>query len=241
MRTIFCILFITTLFALTATAQSESALKRSFEGKSVTFRIDMPAGEAVDLYPERSQSLNYSEYSSRLRNRGVSIARSVRATVTNIRVKDRQIQVEFVAADQVNAQFRIHFARIESWMLTPATVIDALNRFVEFNGSDKSSAELQEPYQNAAGYVRRGVVHIGPRNTYLKPGLSIEQVIKLLGEPSSVSERNEGGMVISTYEFHRSDGRVLIADFVDNALMDSRIGASDGAAVSFINTAVLPL
>jgi hypothetical protein len=67
MRSIFGILFITTLFVVTATAQSESALKKSFEGKSVTFRIDMPAREAVDLYPERSQSLNYNDYIVRLR------------------------------------------------------------------------------------------------------------------------------------------------------------------------------
>jgi hypothetical protein len=241
MRSIFGILFITTLFVVPATAQSESALKKSFEGKSVTFRIDMPAREAVDLYPERSQSLNYNDYIVRLRNHGVSIERSEHATVTNIRVKARQIQVQFVADHQTRSRFDIHFARIESWMLNPATLINALSRFVEFTEADKSSAELQQSFQTATGYVRRGVVHIGPRDTYLKEGLSTEQVIKLLGEPSSASEHNEGGMLISTYEFPRSDGRILFADFVDNALIESRIGPTDRAAVVFINTAVLPL
>src|SRR6476469_6886667 len=53
-----------------------------------------------------------------------------------------------------------------------------------------------------------GVVRVGPATTYLKEGLSTEQVIRLLGQPAAISERTE---------------KVLIAEFVSDALIDSRI------------------
>jgi hypothetical protein len=66
-------------------------------------------------------------------------------------------------------------------------------------------------------------VRVGPTTTYLKEGLSTEQVIRLLGEPSAISERIEKNSLVTTYEFPRAEGRVLIAEFVRDALIDSRI------------------
>lgn len=68
-----------------------------------------------------------------------------------------------------------------------------------------------------------GVVRVGPTTTYLKEGLSTEQVVRLLGEPSAISERIEKDLIVTTYEFPRGEGRVLIAEFVSDALIDSRI------------------
>jgi hypothetical protein len=68
-----------------------------------------------------------------------------------------------------------------------------------------------------------GVVRVGPSTTYLKEGLSTEQVVRLLGEPSGISERVEKDLLVTTYEFPRAGGRVLIAEFVGDALIDSRI------------------
>jgi len=235
MRQIFGILFIITTLAITATAQSESELKKYFEGKLVVFRIDMPASEAVNVYPERSQPLNYSEYSTRLKNSGVSIKRASNAKLTNIRVKDSRIEVQFAAANLGSSRFNIYFERIESWMLTPATVIEALNRFVEFTDAEKYFAQLQQSSKQAAGFVRNRVVHLGPRTTYLKQGLSTEQVRKLLGEPSSVVERSEGGKLVSTYEFPRGDGRVLITEFAGDALVESRTETRSAAALASLN------
>jgi hypothetical protein len=70
-----------------------------------------------------------------------------------------------------------------------------------------------------------GVVRVGPTTTYLKKGLSAEQVIRLLGEPSAISERTEKDLIVTTYEFPRGEGRVLIAEFVGDALIESRIEA----------------
>jgi hypothetical protein len=224
MLRILLILLIISSIGLTASAQSESDLKEYFEGKQVIFRIDMPAtSEGVNIYPERSQSLNYNQYHKRLRNHGASIHRGELAAITNVTIKNKHIEVGFAKAEGGGSRFTIHFARVESWMLTPVTLIDALNRYVEFNDDDKNSARLQPSSEYATGYVRQGVVHLGPRSTYLKEGLKTQEVLKLLGEPSAISERSEDGRVVSIYEFQRGEGRILIAEFVGDALIGSRI------------------
>ena len=68
-----------------------------------------------------------------------------------------------------------------------------------------------------------GVVQVGPRTTYLKEGLRTDEVVRLLGKPASVSERSENDVVITTYEFQRGEGRILIAEFVSNLLVRSRL------------------
>jgi hypothetical protein len=67
------------------------------------------------------------------------------------------------------------------------------------------------------------VLRLGPTTTYLKNGLSTEEVVKLLGKPYSVSEQLEGGRLLTTYIFPRSEGRVLIAQFENGLLIGSRM------------------
>jgi len=67
------------------------------------------------------------------------------------------------------------------------------------------------------------VVRVGPTTTYLKEGLSTNQVVRLLGEPTAIYKRAEKDLIITTYEFPRAEGRVLIAEFVSDALVDSRV------------------
>jgi hypothetical protein len=66
-----------------------------------------------------------------------------------------------------------------------------------------------------------GVVRVGPSTTYLKQGLSTEEVVRLLGEPSAIFQREKGSDAL-TYVFERSEGRVLVAEFVKGALVSSR-------------------
>ena len=181
----------------------------------------MPTG-GVDVYPERSQSFDYDEYSDALRKTKTSITRGSTAIINSIKIHDRTIAVIFVDEHRKESHFVLHYARIESWMLTPAALIDALNRFVEFSATDKESARLVGSSEYASGYVRRGVVHLGPRSTYLKLGLKTEEVLDLLGEPASVSQRTENGKVVATYEFERGKGKVLIAKFVEDSLVQWR-------------------
>lgn len=228
MRSIFAVLLVIGSLAVSASAQSERELKKFFEGKSVTFRIDMPAtSDGVNIYPEKAHSINYGEYSKRLKTHGATLLRGESARVTELRVGDGHIEVDFASTG-----FRIHFDRMESWMLTPASVVDALKRYVEFDDAVKSGAQLQEMSNTAAGYVRPGVVHLGPRTIYLKEGLKTEEVVKLLGSPSIVSESKVDGQAVATYEFQRGDGRVLIAEFVGGSLVSSKTVVRQAGAVA---------
>jgi hypothetical protein len=75
-----------------------------------------------------------------------------------------------------------------------------------------------------------GVVRVGPRTTYLKDGLRIDEVVRLLGKPLSISERNEQNVVVKTYVFQRGEGQVLLAEFENGLLVRSRTEMRDEAA-----------
>jgi hypothetical protein len=67
------------------------------------------------------------------------------------------------------------------------------------------------------------VLKIGPSTTYLKNGLSLNEVLRLLGTPDSRSERKEGDLHLTTCIFERSDGRILLTEFENGLLVASRI------------------
>jgi hypothetical protein len=78
-------------------------------------------------------------------------------------------------------------------------------------------------YSYPAEDFKPGVVQVGPRTTYLKEGLRTDEVVRVLGKPASISERSENGIVITTYEFQRGEGRIFIAEFVSDTLVRSRL------------------
>jgi hypothetical protein len=69
---------------------------------------------------------------------------------------------------------------------------------------------------------KAGIVRVGPSTTYLKEGFSLEEVVRLLGEPAAISERYDGDESVTTYEFPRGQNRILVAEFVNGALVRSR-------------------
>lgn len=200
--------------ALAASAQTEGDLKKYFEGKTVTMRIDMPHIKSVNVYPEREQPLNYGEYANRIQMSGTSVNRGDSVKIRKVKVKDNSIEVEF---GDGSARFNVHFNRIDAVVLTPSALIDALGRFVDF-GQTANRLSLPGP----GSFVRNGVVQLGPRTTYLKEGLKTQEVLSLLGEPSATFERIDGGSVVSTYEFSRGEGRVIVAEFIGDSLVSSR-------------------
>ena len=219
MRNSLAICFILGLFVASASAQSERTLNRYFEGKQITLRIAIPrTRRGVDVYPERGQPLDIKDYTERLSESGALYNRGEKASIKRLEVHSDRIEV-ILAANSTG--FNIHFNRLESWMLTPATVVDALGRYVEFNYNDKNGARLTEG-TNAGGYVRKGVVHLGPRSTYLKEGLSREEVVSLLGAPGSILQSKRDGRSVVVYEFQRSGDRVFVAEFVEDYLISSR-------------------
>jgi hypothetical protein len=76
-------------------------------------------------------------------------------------------------------------------------------------------------YNYSADDFKPGVVKVGPRTIYLKEGLRTDEVVRLLGKPTSTSERTESELVITTYEFKRADGHFLMAEFVSGVLVRS--------------------
>jgi hypothetical protein len=72
---------------------------------------------------------------------------------------------------------------------------------------------------------RRGssrVLRLGPSATYLRNGLSLNEVVRLLGKPTSISERRDGELRLTTCMFPRSEGRILVAEFENGVLTGSR-------------------
>jgi len=76
-------------------AQTEWDLKQAFEGKFVVVKMDMPATQrGVDLYPDRQPSVDFSQYSARVREFGVALRPGDRIMVTTVRVKKKNIEFQ---------------------------------------------------------------------------------------------------------------------------------------------------
>lgn len=74
------------------------------------------------------------------------------------------------------------------------------------------------------------ILRVGPSTTYLKNGLSIDDVVGVLGEPMSSSERQDGKILLTTYLFERSEERVLVAEFENGLLVSSHTGTPEEVA-----------
>lgn len=71
----------------------EDALKRAFEGKWVTVRIDLPAThKGLDLRFDREQPVDVAEHNDRLRDYDVAIEEGSRQRVTRIKLKGDMIE-----------------------------------------------------------------------------------------------------------------------------------------------------
>jgi hypothetical protein len=71
------------------------------------------------------------------------------------------------------------------------------------------------------------VIKVGPPTTFLKNGLSIDEVTHLLGKPIHISERREGKRLIRTYIFQRGEDRFIVADFAKGILKRSSVKTSE--------------
>lgn len=78
-----------------ASAQTEAELKEYFEGRRVALKIDMPATkDGVNVYTERSQQFDYSDYAAKLRQHGAAIRRGDSAMITKVKVKGKHIEFQ---------------------------------------------------------------------------------------------------------------------------------------------------
>jgi hypothetical protein len=74
----------------------EAALKRYFEGKQVTVKLDMPATKGgVDLYPDdEKKTFDYNKHLNKLKDNGVSIPQGGTTTITKIELSRKTIEVQ---------------------------------------------------------------------------------------------------------------------------------------------------
>lgn len=102
MKAVFVILVITIMSVGSVSAQSkadlkhsEDELKRHFEGRRVALKIDMPATKhGVDIHPERTQPLNYSEYADRLKGAGTAVRTGESIMITKVKVKEKHVEFQ---------------------------------------------------------------------------------------------------------------------------------------------------
>lgn len=116
-------------------------------------------------------------------------------------------------------RFNVHFTALDSGALTPAAIREALRRYVDFSEEEGEGEGVLLRTAPAAPEPR--VVSVGPRTTFLKEGLGENEVLRLLGSPS-LTLRAAGGPSSVTHEFPRGEGRVLVAEFKDGVLVNSR-------------------
>lgn len=239
MNKVFSLVIIILLSAVAAAAQTtEAVLKQYFEGRQVVLKIDMPAtSDGISIYPERAQPLNYDEYATRLKRQGTAIRSGESMIITRIKVEGKHIEFQLGDSERarieqkerrgVSTRFNIHFkAGTDRQELTPEGLIEALRKYVDFSNVEagtEASYFRRTSYQGEKKVVvDRRVIRLGPPTTYLKEGLTAREVVMLLGQPVSVSERQEGDLKIITYAFPRSAGRVLVAEFANELLISSR-------------------
>ena len=84
------------------------------------------------------------------------------------------------------------------------------------------SAQTSHTKKNGRRVHQATAIRVGPPTTYLKEGLTAEQVLRVLGEPIDASQRQEQGVIIKTLRFQCGANRVLVAEFVNDALVCSR-------------------
>ncbi|MBM3738659.1 MAG: hypothetical protein FJW39_23015 [Acidobacteria bacterium] len=78
-----------------AHAQSEADLKRFFEGKRVTVKVEMPGThQGLDVYPLEGPRMDMSHYSSRVKNFGVSLRTGDSVMVTLVHVTKKNIEFQ---------------------------------------------------------------------------------------------------------------------------------------------------
>jgi hypothetical protein len=76
-------------------AQTETALKEYFEGRTVSPKLAMPGTEdGIDVYPASPRPLDYPKYASRLKKFGTAIKAGEPVTITKIKLKSDHIEFQ---------------------------------------------------------------------------------------------------------------------------------------------------
>jgi hypothetical protein len=142
--------------------------------------------------------------------------------VYGLRVSRCWDEPRILSAETEKWRFRAMFYLGEESCMSKVLFLVVIVLSVGAGVSARSGVNAHTNGDQPSARVAPRVISVGPRTTYLKEGLSTEDVRRLLGKPAAISERNQNGSTVTTYEFPRGEGRVLIVEFVDGALARSR-------------------
>jgi hypothetical protein len=78
-----------------AQAQNEAALRRAFEGTSVTVRIDMPGtSSGVNVWPGQDMPVDFPDVAEKLKKYGTALRMGDPVMITKVKVKDDLIEFQ---------------------------------------------------------------------------------------------------------------------------------------------------
>jgi hypothetical protein len=93
MRALLVTMLALAVMAQQAAAQSEAALRRAFEGKTVTVRIDMPAtSQGIDVNPLEADPVSFREVAQRLKEHGTAARIGQQMMISKVAVRDWYIE-----------------------------------------------------------------------------------------------------------------------------------------------------
>lgn len=83
------------LLPLSASAQDETTLRKFFEGRSVTVRIDMPAtSSGIEVQPTAELPISFPDVAKSIKSYGVAIHQGESVMVTKVHVKGDRIEFQ---------------------------------------------------------------------------------------------------------------------------------------------------
>jgi hypothetical protein len=188
-------------------AQSEASLKAFFEGRTVLVKLDMPAAESVDIYPRKKPQVDFKRYTAQLTSWGAGLQNGETATITAVRVSEKNIEIQLKGESKQGSRFRIWYLSLKETVPTPQEIQSVLSSYVGFDNLNSAAGRRLSP-AIARGNVQRG--------------MRLGQVLDLLGAPVRSSEHTEGNQRIVTQTFRTAEDMIEV-DFVKDVVVDFRI------------------
>jgi hypothetical protein len=232
----------TTLLA----AQDEAQLRRAFEGKRMTVKIDMPASqEGVDVFPGSSRPIDFPKLSGRLKKSGVAIKEGESAMITKVKVKGNLVEIQLggggygTSGDVLNSMFSNQGAESGSAQQLKkanerATALAAGSRFnVKYpHGVSPEDITPEAVVRALAEYASISGFKVvdpdapavasrsaTPPSAEVRKGSSAEEVERALGAP--VSSSTNGQITTTVYKAASGSGTVEV-DYFNGVAVDVR-------------------
>ena len=139
------------MFVHSLVAQNPEALSPYFEGKQMVVKIDMPGTQkGVEIYPDRTPTLDSKSYGDRMKDFGVSLRQGDTTMVTKVKVNKDNVEFQLggggFGTARDNADTSVHF--------TPAEKSDR-EKELERQLSNETDPDRRRSLQRELDYVRR--------------------------------------------------------------------------------------